>query len=197
VREGVRITRDDLVRAFALKNAFLTSVHPANATACAMLSQVRAEIEDAHRAGPVFRTKLHPQTQTVLQGLARLRELARPKRGKDGEARIAGDAEAVILLQLVDAHVELAKARGFELPEATTGTIDEVRTWRGPEIAAAIRFSRADLLPFYRRTLAAVVERAAATAERAKDPAIAAQYQELAAWAGNALESLRIRVVRS
>lgn len=198
VQPGSALTRQDIVRLFALKRAYVTSIHPQDATVGAMLSGVHRELElgrdRGERSGKLLR---HPRVGATLQCLAKLNLLARVLRSKNAPVRIAGDAEATTLLQLVDTHIALLEQRGLVLPNATTGQIVERRTWQGPEIAAATWLSRADLLPFYRRTLAAVQKRAAAAAAGADDKEIAAQYGALADWAKSALEALRIRTVKS
>ena len=184
------------MRALAGKKAYVTGIHPVDATACVMLAEVAGEVERLRADRPQTEAPArHPRIATTLQCLVRLRESASTLRSRAAGVRVAGDAEATILMELVDAHVDLLEERNLELPAVTVGAIVERRTWRGPEIAAATRLSRADLLVFYRRKLQGVAERTVALAEGA-EPAIAAQYRELAAWAERALEGLQVSIVR-
>ena len=214
VAARARVSRDDLIAVFARHKAWITSIHPAQATTCALLRQLSRQLEAGAGECPPAVAQ-HPCTVSTLQVLARLRELAGRSRTesapkspalksaspkspalKSASPKAAGDAELQIMFQLVDAHIALLEAQGHELPAVTRGSIDQRRTWRGAEIALVSRTLRTDLLPVYRRVLAAIGQRAEGVAKSVADVAVAAQYRELAAFSERAIEAIEVRTIR-
>jgi len=102
------------------------------------------------------------------------------------------------MLEVVDAHIELLRRRGLTLPRYPSETVQEKRrsNFKGSEWAAATRFARADLLPFYLRQLRDAAGRASQLSQRARSSADAAQYRALsvlAARSATAIEPVGIR----